>query len=90
MRETFDGAVLSGRHALELLGYDDDTAHEISDIYTTMNRQGMCKIAVLYDPKIPNFENEILLEEARNQEQQLHEVIRQYIESKQAATEETP
>ncbi|WP_071058788.1 monovalent cation:proton antiporter-2 (CPA2) family protein [Pelistega sp. MC2] len=88
VRETFDSAVLSGQHALELLGTELETAQEISQLYSKLNRQGMKATAALYDSSIKMFNNKALNAEAKAQEQKMFEAIQELIASKKLLKEE--
>ena len=58
IRETFDGAIRTGRTALEMLGMDAEKAKEISEFYFHRDRHGAQQMAEAYDPNLPRFGNE--------------------------------
>lgn len=89
IRETFDSAVRSGKRALEFLGQPHDLAEKAGNIFFGMNRNGMGKMAVLYDPKCSTFENGALIEEGLRQEQHITEVIQALLDGEKLDDELT-
>lgn len=75
IRETFDSAVRSGKRALEFLGQPHETAEKAGNIFMRMNRNGMGKIAALYDPKLGPFQNHAMMEENQRQDQRVFEAV---------------
>ena len=76
IRETFDSGVRAGKRALEFLGLPRDTAESAGNIFYRMDRSGMKKMALLYDPEqAGNFSNKAMMDEARRQDAQVKEVV---------------
>ncbi|UOP00257.1 monovalent cation:proton antiporter-2 (CPA2) family protein [Kingella potus] len=65
VRETFDAAIRSGRIALESLGVSQERAKELSDFYAARDRYHLFTLSELYDPAIPPFANDPLMEKSR-------------------------
>ena len=65
VRETFDAAIRSGRIALESLGVSQERAKELSDFYAARDRYLLFTLSELYDPEVPPFANEALMEKSR-------------------------
>ncbi len=75
VRETFDSAVRSGKRTLEFLGISHDTAEKVGDLYARMDKNGMKKMAILYDPNAKQFSNKAMIEEGLRQDQRTTEAI---------------
>ena len=76
IRETFDSGVRAGKRALEFLGLPRDTAESAGNIFYRMDRSGMHKMAVLYDPEQAGaFSNKAMMDEARRQDARVKEVV---------------
>ena len=76
IRETFDSGVRAGKRALEFLGLPRDTAESASNIFYRMDRSGMKKMVLLYDPEqAGNFSNKAMMDEARRQDARVKEVV---------------
>ncbi|UOP01823.1 monovalent cation:proton antiporter-2 (CPA2) family protein [Kingella potus] len=75
VRETFDSGVRAGKRALEALGMPHDTAEKAGNIFFRMDRKGMGKMAVLYEPGLESFTNRAMLEEARRQDERTKEAV---------------
>ncbi|MXN88408.1 monovalent cation:proton antiporter-2 (CPA2) family protein [Pasteurella canis] len=80
IRETFDSAVRSGKRTLEYLGMPKETAEKVGELYFRMDRNGMGKMASLYDPELSLFANEAMLEEGKLQDQKIAEMIQILLE----------
>ena len=65
VRETFDASIRSGRIALEALGVSPDLSRELSEFYAARDRYHLFRLSEDYDPEIPIFANEKLMEKAR-------------------------
>ncbi|MDO4878255.1 MAG: monovalent cation:proton antiporter-2 (CPA2) family protein [Neisseria sp.] len=83
IRETFDSAVRAGKRALEFLDLPHQTAEKAGNIYFRMNRNGMGKMAVLYDPKFGLFENGALIEEGLRQDQRVMEAVHSLLDGEE-------
>ncbi len=75
IRETFDSAVRSGKRTLEFLGIEHKKAEQIGNLFFRMDRNGMGKMAVLYNPELAMFENQAMIEEGRRQDERTAEAI---------------
>lgn len=65
VRETFDGAIRSGRIALESLGVPLAQAKDLSEFYAARDRYHLFALSELYDPEVPPFANEALMEKSK-------------------------
>lgn len=79
IRETFDSAVRGGKRALEYLGMEHEMAEKVGNLYYRMDRNGMGKMAVLYDPNAEMFSNKAMLEESKRQDQRTAEAVQAMI-----------
>ena len=68
IRETFDSAVRTGRTALEVLGMEKGKADEISRFYFHRDRARVAKMAPLYNPTDAIFQNEEMLNVAKQED----------------------
>ena len=75
IRETFDSGVRAGKRALEFLGLPRDKAECAGNIFYRMDRSGMKKMALLYDPEAGAFSNKAMMDEARRQDARVKEVV---------------
>ena len=76
IRETFDSGVRAGKRALEFLGLPRDKAECAGNIFYRMDRSGMRKMALLYDPEhTAAFSNQAMMNEARRQDARVKEVV---------------
>ena len=76
IRETFDSGVRAGKRALEFLGLPRDKAECAGNIFYCMDRSGMRKMALLYDPEhTAAFSNQAMMNEARRQDARVKEVV---------------
>ena len=76
IRETFDSGVRAGKRALEFLGLPRDKAECAGNIFYRMDRSGMRKMALLYDPEhTAAFSNQAMMNEVRRQDARVKEVV---------------
>ena len=75
VRETFDSGIRAGKRALEMLGQPQETAEKAGDLFFRMDRNGMGKMAVLYNPELHAFENQAMLEEGLRQDTRIAEAM---------------
>ena len=76
IRETFDSGVRAGKRALEFLGLPRDKAECAGNIFYRMDRSGMRKMVLLYNPEqAGNFSNKAMMDEARRQDARVKEVV---------------
>ncbi|WP_427837741.1 monovalent cation:proton antiporter-2 (CPA2) family protein [Actinobacillus pleuropneumoniae] len=71
VRETFDGALRTGKQALRELGLDADKVHEIGNMYFGKDRHSVKLMSEVYDPKIERFKNEEMYRIALEQDQEI-------------------
>lgn len=90
IRETADAAIHSGRLALEKLGVHAEKAQELSDFYAARDRYQMEKIAEVYDPDIPIFANEPLLQTAREIDAETGKMMQMLLCGEQVDWQENP
>ena len=79
VRETFDSSVRAGRYALEAMGVKREVAKESAELFTKHDRRAVRKLARVWDPAVPVFENEKYIALSR----QLVEEINQAMQSDQ-------
>ena len=77
VRETFDSSVRAGRYALEAMGVKRETAKESAELFTKHDRRAVRKLARVWDPAVPVFENKKYIALSR----QLVEEINQAMQS---------
>ena len=75
VRETFDSGIRAGKRALEMLGLPHETAEKAGDLFFRMDRNGMHKMAVLYNPELESFANQAMLEEGHRQDSLIAEAV---------------
>lgn len=79
IRETYDSSLRMGRSSLEALGFGQDQAERMVDVFHEQDRKGMTLMAEHYDTDIPAHENEEMLSIYRDLraswENDLHERI---------------
>ncbi|MCP1773067.1 glutathione-regulated potassium-efflux system protein KefB [Neisseria perflava] len=80
VRKTFDSAVRSSKAALRGLGMPSELAEEVCALYFQLNRKGMERGAVLYDPDMPSFTNQALIDEVKLQNRLTHDSVQELIE----------
>lgn len=57
------------------LSMPNEMAEKVGDLYFKMNRNGMGKMVVLYDPNAAAFENRAMIEEGWRQDQRVAEAV---------------
>ena len=77
VRETFDSSVRAGRYALEAMGVKREVAKESAELFTKHDRRAVRKLAQVWDPAVPVFENKKYIALSR----QLVEEINQAMQS---------
>ncbi len=75
VRETFDSAVRAARYALEAYGVHPHEAEKLITVFVDHDRQAVRRLAALYDPDIPVFENEPYMKLAREIQDELEESL---------------
>ncbi len=61
IRDTYDSSLRMGRSAIEALGYSNDQAARIVDVFSAYDRKTMLMAADLHDPTVPMHKNEAIL-----------------------------
>ena len=75
MRETFDSAVRASRYALEAFGTHPHEAEKLVTVFVDHDRSAIRRLARLYDPHIPPFENEPYMKLAREIEKEMEDAL---------------
>ncbi|MDO4878727.1 MAG: monovalent cation:proton antiporter-2 (CPA2) family protein [Neisseria sp.] len=75
VRETFDASIRSGRIALEALGVSPDLSRELSDFYAARDRYHLFVLSDDYDPEIPIFANETLMQKSRELDKETSDMM---------------
>jgi CPA2 family monovalent cation:H+ antiporter-2 len=75
LREIFDSSLRAGRHVLEALGHDPETAAEIERDFARHEREAMRELAGLWQPGVTIEENEAYLARIRELEAELEAIL---------------
>ncbi|MCY6382082.1 monovalent cation:proton antiporter-2 (CPA2) family protein [Hoeflea prorocentri] len=75
VRETFDSAVRASRYALEAFGIHPHEAEKLVTMFENHDRDGIRRLARLYDPDIPAFENEPYMKLAREIQEEMEDAL---------------
>jgi len=75
VRETFDSAVRAARYALESFGVHPHEAEKLITVFVERDREGVRRLAALYDPDLPPFENEPYMKLAREIEDEIEQSL---------------
>ncbi len=75
VRETFDSAVRAARYALEAYGVHPHEVEKLITVFVDHDREGVRRLAALYDPDIPVFENEAYIKLAKEIQDELEESL---------------
>ncbi|MCR9138302.1 MAG: monovalent cation:proton antiporter-2 (CPA2) family protein [Alphaproteobacteria bacterium] len=75
VRETFDSAVRASRYALESFGVHPHEVEKLVTVFVDHDRQAIRRLAALYDPDIPVFENEPYMKLAREIEKEIEDTL---------------
>ena len=75
VRETFDSAVRAARYALESFGVHPHEAEKLIGVFVDHDRNGIRRLAALYDPDIPPFENEPYMKLAGEIQEELENTL---------------
>lgn len=79
IRETFDGAVRTGKSALKMSGMDKHKADEVADLYFHRDRDRLIKMVEHYDPKAGLFQNKAMLDESKKHDEETRQMIQALI-----------
>ena len=66
IRDTYDSSLRMGRSAIESLGYSQDQAEQMVDVFSQMDHKNMLAVAENYDPSIPASENNAYMTKVRD------------------------
>ncbi len=75
VRETFDSAVRASRYALESFGVHPHEAEKLVTVFVDHDRDAIRRLAALYDPDIPVFENVPYMTLAREIQDEMEETL---------------
>ncbi len=75
VRETFDSAVRAARYSLEAFGIHPHEAEKIVTVFVEHDREGVRRLAALYDPEVPVFDNEPYMKLAREIQDELEKSL---------------
>ncbi|WP_238480174.1 NAD-binding protein [Eikenella glucosivorans] len=89
IRETFDSAVRGGKRVLEFLGIPHEMAEKTGNLFFRMDRNGMGKMAVLYNPELGPFENQAMIEEGQRQDRRVAEAIQALLSGEEIEIDES-
>lgn len=79
IRETFDGAVRTGKSALKMSGMDKHKADEVADLFFRRDRDMLIKMVEHYDPKAGLFQNKAMLDESKKHDEETRQMIQALI-----------
>jgi len=80
IRETYDGAIRTGRSALEALGNSPKQAAKLAAAFETLDRESMVEIAGLYKIDVPNHENPEYVAKFRAMREEWGQLLRGRVE----------
>ncbi|MEM7441096.1 MAG: monovalent cation:proton antiporter-2 (CPA2) family protein [Pseudomonadota bacterium] len=72
VRETFDSALRAGRYMLSGAGWSDYDAFAARDAFYKADRHALQELAAVWDPAVPNVQNEAYVELAKQINSDLH------------------
>lgn len=75
VREMFDSSVRAARYALQSLGRSEDQATRLTETFVKEDIRGIRKLAKLYRPGVPNFENKPYFELAQEIEREIERMM---------------
>jgi uncharacterized Ntn-hydrolase superfamily protein len=75
VRETFDSAVRASRYALEAFGVHPHEAEKLVTVFVDHDSDGIRRLARLYDPEVPVFENEAYMKLAGEIQDELEQTL---------------
>ena len=87
VRETFDSGIRAGKRVLEALGLPREKAEKVGGIFFRMDRRGMHKMAVLYNPAMAGFTNRALMEEGQRQDDRIREAVQAFLRGEEDVDE---
>lgn len=81
IRETFDSSIRAGQNALQLLGFSEEKAQEISRFFYHRDRNGVFHMAELYDPELPRFGNQAMMDFAIQFNEETKQMIQKLLQA---------
>ena len=76
VREVFDSSVRTGRYALEAMGLSRKEAQRRADLFVKHDMDAVRRLAQVWDPDIPIFENERYIAVAKQLREEVADVMR--------------
>jgi CPA2 family monovalent cation:H+ antiporter-2 len=83
VRETFEASLRAGRHVLEALGHDPETAMRAEEAFALHDRAAMEELTELWRPDTPTRDNEAYLARARLLDEDLEAALRGKLPSRE-------
>lgn len=90
VRETADAAQRTGRIAINQMGLSQEKARELSKFYAARNRYQLDTLAELYNPDIPVFSNDELLNASRKIDAETQAMMQAIIRGENVEWQENP
>ncbi|MCH2189825.1 MAG: monovalent cation:proton antiporter-2 (CPA2) family protein [Gammaproteobacteria bacterium] len=81
VRETFDSSIRSSKLSLEALGMDTEVAQKVTKLFFDRDRLGVRKMADAYDPEMPRFTNQKMIDIALAHNEETAQLIQQLIQT---------
>ena len=81
VRETFDSSIRSSKLSLEVLGMDAEIADQVTRLFFDRDRLGVRKMADVYDPDMPRFTNQKMIDIALAHNEETTQLIQELINS---------
>lgn len=75
VREVFDSSVRAGGYALEAMGMSYEAAKKSTDLFTMHDKKAVRRLAQVWDPKVPIFENEKYIAVARKLTEEINQAM---------------
>lgn len=76
VRETFDSSIRASKLALQAIGFSEQKASEVTELYFEQDRIGVRKMADEYDPSLPRFGNLRMIEVGMTHNEETKQLIR--------------
>ncbi|MBC6441722.1 MAG: cation:proton antiporter [Rhodobacteraceae bacterium] len=90
VRETFDSALRGARYMLQAMGWSEYDAFAARDAFFKADRHALLELASVWDPNVPNVQNEAYVELARQINKDLHTGFLSNLSQVIDETEDTP
>lgn len=79
IRETFDASIRAGRDSLIALGFSEEKAKQVSELFYHRDRHGVYRMAEMHDPDLPRFSNHKMIDLALELNKETTELIQALI-----------